>query len=244
MASIDEITVGWSLLGEEFHAAYGQPTRFRLDKDSSADRAGFLSCPAVRATVEDAYQVESPFSLRLRALESHGALTIAPVYPFTTLAEPLVKAMVTVEPRTTWRTPNRCIVQVASPFVFFSDDDVLIEQFESSLSPKSSLNWRLIPGKFNIYAWQRPLNWSFEWDMSLGDFEVRTGETQYSVKFHSANNRSASPSIKLQEMPVSDVLRERLRHSGGVSKMRRGTSALIRSSHEDRSNIRLIGDPQ
>ena len=244
MASVEQITVGWSLLGEAFHSAYGQPTRFRLAKDNSADKTGFLSCPAVRATVEDAYQIDSPFSLRLRASDSHGALTIAPVYPFTTLAEPLVKSMVTVEPRAAWRTPNRCIVQVVSPFVFFSDQDVLVEQFESSLSSKSSLNWRLIPGKFNIYAWQRPLNWSFEWDMSLGDFEIRTGETQYSVKFHAGSSAIAAPTFKLQEMPVSDVLRERLRHSGGVSKMRRGTSALIRSSHEERANLRFMGDAQ
>jgi hypothetical protein len=237
-----EIRVGWTLLSEEFHAAYGEPTRYRLEKDRSLEKSGFLSCPAVRSTVEDIYQIASPFTLHLRAVETHGTLRIVPVYPLTTLSEHLVKMLVSVEPRSAWRTPDRCILQVASPFVFFSDDDVTVEQFDSGLSDRSRMNWRLIPGKFNIYAWQRPVNWAVEWDMSLGDFEIRTGETQYCVRFASAEHTPSQSKIVLQEVPLSDVLKDRLRHSGGVSKMRRGTSALMKASAGERVAVKLVGE--
>ena len=37
---------------------------------------------------------------------------------------------------------------------------------------QTTLNWRVIPGNFDIYSWQRPLNWAFEWDTRLGDLTI------------------------------------------------------------------------
>lgn len=238
--NMQNLTVGFTLLSEEFRAAYAEPIRHRLPKDTNPNHTGFLSCPAVRSTIENTFEVCSPFSLKLRAEVEKGNLQIKPVYPFTSVAQPILRKLLTVEDPRTWRHSTRPIVQIVSPFVFYADEPVLIEQFDSSLSDRSKLNWRIIPGKFDIYAWQRPVNWAFEWDTTSGDFEIRLGETQYCVKFTATDRALSNQAVTLEKRELTAKLKERLQESAGISKVRRGTMALLKSASGNRSSIKLL----
>src|SRR5574337_250826 len=147
--------IGWCCTAFEATICFDSPKRFIPDKDNSLGSRGFLSCPAVRSYFASTYYVSSPFSLRLTCKETPAGLVAQPVYPFTSLSPNKVAEFVKIEPKSSWRTPDVLVLQIPSPYVFFADDPIIIKQDPVQLVTPSSHSWRLIPGKFNIYDWQR-----------------------------------------------------------------------------------------
>jgi hypothetical protein len=157
-----------------------------------------------------------------------------PVYPFTTVNEAKLEAMFRLEPRDLWRSSAIPLVQIPSPYCFVADEPIEIEQFPPIFADTTTLNWRLIPGRFDIYGWQRPLNWAFEWDTKCGDLIIKMGEPLYYVRFYDKSG-SLIPNPDLVRTPLTDELRSRLNASSGVTSLQRGTAALIKKSAEERS---------
>lgn len=240
MSNLD-ISVGWCINSDSFAIAFDPPSKLIPPKDTTTNSKGFLSCPAVRKFSEGIYQVLSPFSLKLRAVENNGQLTIVPVYPFTSLTEEIAKIFIKIEPQETWISNTTAVVQIPSPYVFISDHKILIEQFSPELSKKSKMNWRVVPGKFDIYAWQRPLNWAFEWDFSCGDFEIRVGEPQYNIRFLPQEHALENCKISLEKLELNKSINERLALTKDVAKIRRGTSQLFMKAAQLRKNKKFLG---
>jgi hypothetical protein len=235
MSNLD-ISIGWCITSESFAIAFDPPSKLIPPKDVTANSKGFLSCPAVRKFSEGIYQVFSPFSLKLRVVENNGQLAIVPVYPFTSLNEEVARIFIKIEPQESWNTKTTAVIQIPSPYVFISDHKILIEQFSPELSKKSKMNWRVIPGKFDIYAWQRPLNWAFEWDLSCGDFEIRAGEPQYNIRFIPQEQPIEKCKITLEKLELNKSILERLALTRDVAKIKRGTSQLFSKAAQLREN--------
>lgn len=100
------------------------------------------------------------------------------------------------------------------------------------------MNWRVIPGKFDVYAWQRPLNWAIEWDTSAGDLVIRAGEPQYFVKFADSHSGNCSP--ELIECKLTPELEERLLLSRGITGIRKGVTPLMKRAGDLRNDQTLI----
>jgi hypothetical protein len=152
----------------------------------------------------------------------------------------MVKQLVQIEAQDTWMSKTTVVVQIPSPYVFYSDDSIHIEQFSPELTVKSKMNWRVIPGNFDIYSWQRPLNWAFEWDFSCGDFEIRAGEPQYNLRFLSKEAPYGSYRINLIREDFKDDIKSRLELTKDVAKIRRGTTQLFSKAADLRNNKMLI----
>ncbi len=234
----DPFQVGWCLTASEATVAYNPPSRFIPKKDQSRDGRGYLSCPAVRGYFDGVFAVTSPFSLRLRLTRGPDGARVQPVYPFSSLSEALFRQFLTVEPIESWRDPRLVVLQFPSPYLFFADEPVCIEQFFPSLATNVGANWQVVPGNFDIYSWQRPLNWAIEWDSSLGDFEIRAGDVQYFVRFSSMS--SGSHHCELIECEITSELQERLRLSQGVTGIRKSTVPLMKKAGALRAGKSLI----
>ncbi len=100
------------------------------------------------------------------------------------------------------------------------------------------MNWRVIPGKFDIYAWQRPLNWAVEWDTSLDDLIIKAGEPIYFVKFSSVS-RIASI-VNLVEITMNPEIEERLKMSRGITSIRKGLVPIMKNQSASRGQVKLI----
>ena len=105
-----------------------------------------------------------------------------------------------------------------------------------TLGDSESLNWNLIPGRFDIFAWQRALNFAAEWDSLRGDFILRTGDPMYFLRFAG----DCKKPNELIEFPMSNELRERLRLFRGIAAVRRGTFGLMAEASHARENIKLM----
>lgn len=228
--------IGWVNIAEKAAFAYPSPRKFIPPKDMNTLSKGFLSCPAMRHYFDDTYMVCSAFSLRLRRVTEGKGFTIRPVYPFTSLAANQVSKLVKIQPESTWRKPERVVLQISTPYLFFSDDPIEIEQMHPTLGDSDSLNWNLIPGRFDIFAWQRALNFAAEWDSLRGDFILRTGDPMYFLRFAG----DCKKPNELIEFPMSNELRERLRLFRGIAAVRRGTFGLMAEASRARENIKLM----
>ena len=232
------LKIGWCNTAEDARIAFDPPTRFIPPKDKSGKVQGFLSCPAVRSYFDGIYFVGSPFSVQLRYVVEDGFNSIKPVYPFTSISEAKFRELVTIEPQETWTNSHTVALQIPSPYLFFSDIPATIEQFQPSLVQTSNMNWRVIPGKFDIYSWQRPLNWSIEWDTQHGDLVIRSGEPLYFIKFCGINDSYGS--VELIECDMTQEIKDRLRLSRGITGIRKGLVPLMAKAGISRSNTKLI----
>lgn len=235
---LNNVKIGWCLDASEYLSIYEEPKRLIPPKDNSINKKGYLSCPAVRAFCENTFYVTSPFSLKIQFQDFGDRFELRPVYPFTSIDEKKFQELVTVEHPSTWRDNSLLTMQIPSPYVFFSDEDVSMEQSHCVLLNQSKINWRIIPGKFNIYAWQRPLNWAFEWDVTMGDFEIKSGEPIYSIKFLS--NKKANCEYKLIKFDLNEKLTERLKLTRNITSVKKGLNPLIQKSKNERSKIKLL----
>ena len=229
------MNIGWCLVAPEAGACYDPPEKFIPLKDSSPLSRGFLSCPAISSYFNSTFSIASPFSLQLTAKLIEGEWVVQPVFPFTSLTNQKVQELVKIEPASSWRDKCSVVVQIPSPYVFFADEPILIKQESPILVTPSSYSWRLIPGKFNIFDWQRPLNWAFEWNPNAGDFIIRTGECMYFISFEYTNG-SKVEGIDLLECDLSPELSKAIQMTRGVTSLRRGTTSLMNKTGQKRTN--------
>lgn len=229
--------IGWCSTALEASLCFPDPKRVLLEKDKSrVGGGGFLSCPSVRHYFSSVFAIESPFSLQLTSKASELGFTIHPVYPFTSLTQARVDEFVKIEPRSTWRSPEVVVLQLPSPYLFFADEPVLICQNPVLLSTPSSFYWRSIPGKFNIYEWQRPLNWAFEWYATKGDFIIKTGEPIYFVSFEAVDGGKIGD-VRLVKSEFSQELAKRVQQTRGVTSIRRGITPLFEAARQSREGV-------
>ena len=233
------MNVGWACTAEEATICYNPPERFILEMDKTSKGLGYLSCPAIRDYFQSTFYITSPFSLQLSCTIISSGLVIRPVYPFTSLSEAKVHEFIKVESESSWRNKDVVVLQMPSPYVFFADEQVILKQEPAQLITPSSHSWRLIPGQFNIYDWQRPLNFSVEWYPAAGDFILRVGEPIYFMTFHSPDGLSAGPVNLINSEITPDILRQ-MKQSQGITSLRRGVKPLLKLSGQLRKERKLI----
>jgi hypothetical protein len=233
------LKIGWCYTQLEGTTAFPSPSKFHLPKDPSPTKRGHFSCPAVRATTEGCFVIKSPFSLRLRYEQKTNVGTFVPIYPFTSITDHKLSEWFRPEPTNTWRSFDIPIFQFPSPYIFVADEQIEIELIHPFISDISSLNWRLIPGRFNIYGWQRPLNWAAEWDARCGDLIIKLGDPLYYIRFYDDQKRIISHP-DLVKIKFTDEIKERVQGAAGVTSFRRGTQALIREESESRNQNLIV----
>ena len=225
--------IGWFHAILEGSSAFLPPKKVVLERDPSRTRSGHLSCPAVRSVAQGCYAILSPFSLTLRFTRRDKVISITPIYPSTSVSEGRLRDMLRLEPRESWYSDDRPIIQIASPYTFVADQKVEVEKIHPVLGHPTRINWRVIPGRFDIYGWQRPLNWAFEWDALGGDLSIRMGEPLYYVKFFGETG-SQIFNPDLFKIEPSERLKKRMVEFSGVSGLRRSTQKLIKEYSDKR----------
>lgn len=203
-------------------------SKLRKAKDRPS---GFMSCPAVIDWELRTFAIRSPYSFTLRAAKGRsGEWEIRPVFPATEIQPQAVQRLITVQPRRTWRQHNAAILQLALPYVFVADQVTILSQIEACTETRLRC-WSLIAGRFNIYDWQRPINWACEWDMASGDLSINRGQVLCGISFETAEPTSR---IELVNVPMNDKIRRAIAATTGVTSVVRGTSGLFQTQRSRR----------
>lgn len=232
-------SVGWCYSEIIESAALEKPEKISLPKDKSPNKRGFLSCPAVRDSLSGVVVVRSSFSLHLKFKKISNSYVVTPIYPFTSIGEGRIKDFVRLEPKESWLNANLPAFQFPTPYLFLADEDMEIEQFSPSLLEVSNMNWRVIPGRFNIYGWQRPLNWAIEWDIRCGDLIIKQGDPLYFARFFNSKGQHIN-NIKLINIELTPEIKEKLDSTTGVTSLRRGLKKVMDRATEERDSSLMI----
>ena len=217
------IKIGWCLDRDEASAVYYDPEPTSSLTDRFVKDAGVGSCPAVRDFENQTFTVKSPFTFRLRAVQDGDEISFHPVYPFTQIEESLIQNLLLFQPKRLWRNPKYPVLQLNLPYVFVADESVLINQIEPT-KVLGGKNWSLIQGRFDIYAWHRPLNWAIEWTNIKDDLIVRRGQPLFQLIFQ-ANEFNANFALSQIERTIE--IERAIAATKNVTGVMKGTKKIM-----------------
>jgi hypothetical protein len=232
---LDRLVIGWSYVDDKGSSIFFPPEKLsELYKNRGGPTSGVSTCPAVQQFEKRSFFIKSPYTFKIRASKVDEDWTFQPVYPFTQVDNNILKSLLQFQPKSQWRDVNTPVLQLSLPYVFFSDTPAVINQV--GIDYASNTNWSLIQGRFNIYDWQRPINWSIEWRDTNSDLVIKRGQPLFQVLFET---KELDPKIQVEHMEMTTKLKRSIDKSWGVSKVTRGTSNIIKSSGEARKDLFL-----
>jgi len=226
------IEVGWCISEQTSSSVFFEPQASSIFTSNAhtSHSQGVSKCPAVHNSSNRLFTIKSPFTIKLKAIHipDKKLLDIRPLYPDTEVEESRIPTLIAIEPRKLWLNLDTPILQIKMPYVFCSDSPVWINQLEAP-SRRVMKSWSLIQGRFDIYSWQRPLNFAAQWFNINEDFYIKRGEPLFQISFDS--NESCND-FKLRKIKMEGEIASRVKTCSGVTKLIQNTNDMINSNRD------------
>lgn len=136
----------------------------------------FTKCPANSTFLKNLFVVKSPFDLEIKYYRNEKRIWVSQKQNF-------VDHM--VDPRfhnNNYTETDYALCSVLVSYMFVADDPVWVEVYPPFLHGEVK-NTRLINGTFDIYNWQRPVDFTFEILNDKKPIKIKEGQPLYYVKF-------------------------------------------------------------
>ena len=163
----------------------------------------FLQCPAVINFFKDTYIVRSPADITFKVNSN------------TVVVSKSQKGVIEsiLETSNTANSDVYASFQLTLPILFFSKESVEIQQLPAFMhTNRFTSNTKIIPGKFDISKWVRPIVVGFEVVDIEKDVVIKRGDPIYYVKLTSQNNKR----IKLEQVEMDFKLAQLVSKCTGV----------------------------
>ena len=190
------VKIGWTPYKrlpdmESMDLIYFEPEKLDYYKDTTSY---FMKCPAVSNFHKKFFVIRSPFDLELNYDRKGGEVKISEDQKF-------YDRFVSWR-RTEYGEHERPLFSFLFQYMFVADEPVWIELYPAFLHGEPN-NTRLISGTFDIYNWQRPVDFSFEVLDDQKPIMVKRGQPLFYVRFLS---NKLNDDFKLQEIEWTDEL--------------------------------------
>ena len=233
--------IGWTFANNLSSSLYYDPIPLGvIQKNRSSSIDGVSACPAVKVFENRIFVVRSPYTFRFRAQRNNSVFEFCPVFPDTEVQEDILRSLIEFQPKSNWRSKNTPILQLSLPYVFFSDVNAYVNQIEAPFDCGLK-NWSLIQGRFNIYDWQRPINWSIEWIDTSQDLIIKRGQPLFSLLIETEN---PDGTLELKYVERNDEIERVLQASNSVSKLTHGTFGLLKEAGKKRPKKLIKSAPK
>ena len=202
------VEVGWWLDAREATFIYDAPYVYRPNYPAAQHPQAVRKCPGIIDFEARHIMVNCPFDLRLRITKNvQGKFDLTIVGNETSVDTHKVQTeILRLQPPASWRTPDKPVLQIATPYRFVSDEPVYLNQVPAYVQyPKNPLPGLIIGGRFPIDIWPRILMWAFEWHDTSQDLVLKRGEPWFSLRFETMD---PSRHIRLIEAEVTPELRK------------------------------------
>jgi hypothetical protein len=225
--------VGWLFQNEQTSVIWDAPQPIRMESQSHAVKSVAV-CPAVIEFDRRHFVIRSPVDLHIRlTVAPDGTLNITNVLgDRSPVRQGTLGQMLMVMPQQEWRHPQRPVVQIATPYLFVSDDPVYINQFPPFLhyggAPRPGIQ---LCGRFPIDVWPRLLMWAMEWHDLSKDLILKRGEPWFYVRFEGGD---PSAQVRLIEAEKTPELMSYIASISDVTNYVKGTFALMKTARERR----------
>jgi len=216
------IKIGWlnTYDSAELHVSDGQinspfvtyePEKYHRKPTNKNTRFLFTNCPAFTQFNQNLYVIRAPIDINLKLQPNPENINVYDCFPIGEKVHPLAyQKMLIVE-----NDPNNQAdfgvphVQIKTPYVFYADVPVTV-QLLPAIYHDQNLPGNVITGEFDIHAWQRSINFAFEWKQQGKPLHIMRGDPLYYVKFivhNKPNEKVRLVRLKANSNTVKPVLR-------------------------------------
>lgn len=175
--------VGWFMYEDEGAFLFIPPRPAGEGAPPPAARKAVRACPAVRGLEARAFDILSPYNIDLTVERSGDRFAVYVAPNRTSIDLGQIGRVLTVNERHVWRTPDRPVVQVALPYCFVADEDVELTQLAPLGGARYGDGIAVIPGRFPIRSWIRPMSLAFEFQRLPGRLRLRREEPVCTLVF-------------------------------------------------------------
>ena len=236
------VKVGWVQLNEDsrFMNLMGiamsphlmfDPERYKRAADIKHGRWRFSTCPAHIQFNRNTFVLRSPVDLGISVREGMNPglwdMKIAPGHENDLNGEALHRLIeFTGDPggRVDWDKPH---LQMRLGYVFIADEPVTMQQLPAfeDYAETSKYPGMTIPGEFDIHAWHRQLNWSFEWWDTDKQLIIKRGDPVTYAKF--IVNRDPTERVDLVKLKMTDQIYNAIMRTSNTPSFLRNTFKLF-----------------
>lgn len=165
----------------------------------------FTVCPANVQYNRNLFVIRAPLSVSLEVKEldkQKGIWDCMPLNNNWTMTPEALARYVMFEGMPDARSDlDKPILQVRTPYVFYADQPVTLQLLPvtNSIFQPPGIT---ICGEFDIHAWQRPVQWGFEWWDTNKPLIIKRGDPLYYIKF--IVNNDPTEKVKLVRLKAND----------------------------------------
>lgn len=228
------IEVGWNIQAGTGSVIWDAPRSYLRKMPRPASPKSVQMCPAAIDFDARNFVVDCPVDMHLRLkMDDEKGPQIINVPGIASNVRPNhLGKMVAMVSRAEWRHPDRPIIQVITPYLFLTDEDVYLSQTAPYLDYASPA-WPgvLIGGRFPIHSWPRHMMWAFEWYDVSQDLVLKRGQPWFYIRFE--GNDPSRP-VRLMEATITPEVQSFIDSIAGVTNYVNRTFSLIERAKQRR----------
>jgi len=176
------INIGWTYVKSEPKLEVVENLFFEPEKISDVYKdttSLFKKCPANTSFLKSFFCIKSPVDLYLKYNRQNHTYEINQSQNFVdSFFDPRLNDFD--------RKKDKALVSLKFMYMFVSDEPVWIETYPAFLHGEV-VNTRFVNGGFDIYKWQRPVDFSFEILDDNRPVQIKRGQPLFYVKFIGQN---------------------------------------------------------
>jgi len=202
------VKIGWCVAEPRFSDMLQEPPELmRVD----------IRCPVIAAWAAQTYAIRAPFDLDIEFKVSGEGAAIAWRTDYDFMIDP--HTIVPFTNPSQWRAPTLPSVQWLINNLFVADETVYVETCAPFFHYRDeALPGVMMPTRFNIRSWTRPLQWVFEWHDRSQPLQIKRGDPIQYVRFHTKN---MNETFKIQRLEYSEALEAAVKRCRGLGPFRR-----------------------
>jgi len=234
------IEVGWWLDATEAKFIYDPPYVYRPSYPPPQHPKATGKCPGIVDYEARHVVVNCPFDLYIRLVRNPQGKFDLSVHGMETSVDvqKLQTDVLRLQPPNSWRTPDKPVLQIATPYRFVADEPVYLNELPPLFHyPRNPLPGLILGGRFPIDIWPRTLMWAFEWHDVSKDLILKRGEPWFCLRFETTD---PSRHIRLVEAEVTPELKEYCQGLDQVNNYVGQTFSLFKVARERRPKKLLV----
>lgn len=234
------VDVGYAIEADKAAVIWEPPKQYARKLPRPASAKSVQVCPAAIDFDARHFVVTAPvdLNLRFRFDDKDQPQLVNASGAHSTVRPKHLNQMVALISRNEWRDPQKPIIQIITPYIFFSDETVYINQVPPYLDYIDP-PWpgTLISGRFPINIWPRHLMWAFEWHDTSKDLVIKRGDPWFYARFETDD---PSRPVRMVEAEITDEVRRYIDSVSGVTNYVNRTFSLFDRAKQIRPKQLLI----
>ncbi len=220
---------GWFLLTDEAGFLWDAPKPLKRPPGIQRHAKAVTYCPAVVDYESRFFEVPCPFDVKLQMKMKEGRpqLILTGGDRASVVAKTFAGLVVDSLPNQ-WRSPDKPIVQIKTPYCFVADFPTWLKQHPPfhhyfATAPPGTV----IGGRFPIHIWPRPLSWAFEWYDLDQELTLKRGEPWFLVELEPER---ADQRVRLIEAELTPELQRYISGTRKVVEYTNNTFSLFKTA--------------